>query len=364
MGRFFQFTLLISGIMLVALVLRLADMPRDRSTHLLYYLDGNALLQMNPDGSDQQLVLTNVAGDLVVSDSNHSWGLITGEDGNERSLYRIHPNNKLTHRIITLDKDEGTFNHVIWSADGEWIVFSTTPRDSKLFRMHSNGRHLEALLADSDLFPRYLWYFEGDWLVLNANHRTGGPSTYRFQLESGAIEQTPEPDYARRRLLSPNGRWIVFSSTGSGGEDLFRISADGMGLTQITTFPDTEFFQSWSPDSEWIYFSVRQDLYRLRWNGKNVQELTENASFVDFGLWSPDGIWMYFVGRTDSGSQLFRCRPNGDDLEQLTTVSSGEKTLLAWTTIPERTWNFTLLLIVAMVKIGGGLCLAYFNSRS
>lgn len=360
MSRVMQRIVIIGGILLGLMAIVLIVTRHDTETHILYYRMGNRLYKMNPDGSQQQLVLRDTWGEMLVADSDPSWGLILEGSPSERSLYRIHPNGYLTRRLITLKNDDGRFNQILWAADGEWIIYSTMMSERKLYRIRPDGRQHEVVLDDPNFLPRELWYFEDDWLVLNIDGGRGNVSTYRLQLETGEMERTSEPDGTRLRLISPDGQWIVFNTR----NDLYRITAEGTNITRLTNFSGHEEFQTWSPDSKWIYFSLPYELYRMRWNGKDVEEVTTSIEFVEFGSWSPDGAWIYYVGQADGGNLIVRSRPNGEEMERLTDVSLEGLEILAWTVYVDREWSSALLLILSGMGIGGGLCLAYFRSRS
>ncbi|MFM2056547.1 MAG: hypothetical protein RLY71_932 [Pseudomonadota bacterium] len=177
---------------------------------------------------------------------------------------------------------------------------------------------------------------------------------------------------------SPDGRWLVFNSEGA----LFRVLADGSAAPQridTGTHAPANNDHVLSPDGQTIYFStddgrllavpfeggtprevsnrhpaeaafryylhgVSPDGAQLAYVGLRATDAT-GTSF-DYGLYSvpsgggtdrtllrpgvpvdgpeysPDGAWIYFNGeigaRTPGHSQLFRMRPDGRAVEQLT----------------------------------------------
>ena len=85
-----------------------------------------------------------------------------------------------------------------------------------------------------------------------------------------------------------------------------------------------------SPDGDWLaYVGLRTaaagfdyGLYLVPAQGGADRELLRPGVPVDGPEYSPDGAWIYFngeIGATRAGhSQLFRMRPDGIGLEQLT----------------------------------------------
>lgn len=73
---------------------------------------------------------------------------------------------------------------------------------------------------------------------------------------------------------SPDGRWIAFSSSRSGSEDIWVMRQDGSGLRRVTTASSNETDPTWSPDGRSLAFSSdrltsdprnrRSAIYRIR----------------------------------------------------------------------------------------------------
>jgi len=67
---------------------------------------------------------------------------------------------------------------------------------------------------------------------------------------------------------------------------------DGTELRQITSDEPLDRVPRWSPDGQWLlFFSNRMgilDLWRIRPDGSDLQQLTQNAN-SSYPVWSPDG---------------------------------------------------------------------------
>jgi Tol biopolymer transport system component len=117
-------------------------------------------------------------------------------------------------------------------------------------------------------------------------------------------------------------RWLAFIATPDRDTStgLYVVRADGVGLRRIAELV-TFTPPVWSADGEWLTFvRARGDdsggIFRIRADGSGEQRITAHNAFRL--EWSPDGAWLYFVGGRTGGVNLYRVRPNGDALEQLT----------------------------------------------
>ena len=138
-------------------------------------------------------------------------------------------------------------------------------------------------------------------------------------------------------VWSPDGTRIAFVRLNStarprNGQAIFVVNADGTGLRQVTPWRlDAGDHPDWSPDGKWILFRAPEqggfagtDLYRLRPNGTGLRQLTNFAPEVEVlsASYAPDGKSIVF-SRTGRGGlpDLFAMRSDGSKLTQLTRTA-------------------------------------------
>ena len=95
---------------------------------------------------------------------------------------------------------------------------------------------------------------------------------------------------------SPDGRRILFRSPSSDifGSDIYIVRPDGTGIRQLTRFAgNLEILSSsYSPDGRWIVFSRTgtgrlPDLFVMRSDGSGVRQLTRTARWDSAPDWGP-----------------------------------------------------------------------------
>ena len=95
--------------------------------------------------------------------------------------------------------------------------------------------------------------------------------------------------------LTPDGQTVVFSYEG----DLWKVPAAGGPANRITAMPGNEISPRVSPDGKWLAFSSDQfgnyDVYVMPLAGGEVRQLTFNDAGDEVENWSWDGKAIYFT---------------------------------------------------------------------
>ncbi len=111
---------------------------------------------------------------------------------------------------------------------------------------------------------------------------------------------------------SPVAESIVFVSTQSGNDDIWRINRDGSGLLQLTNDINFDKSPSWSPDGTQIIFwsnrSGKAQLWIMDANGANQRLLAPNA----FNDWNP--VWVKYQGLAPPVTEATPTAPSPYDI--------------------------------------------------
>jgi Tol biopolymer transport system component len=263
---------------------------------------------------------------VFTSDGAHL--LFVSNRGGSRDVYRIwmSPSGEptgaperlttgLNVHSISLSADDKTLAHSvvnvrqnIWSlpipAEGPVSAGAATP-------VTAGNQATEGMGVSSD----------GRWLVFDST-RSGNQDIFKMPLESGEpIQLTNDPSDDCCPSWSPDGTRIAFHSFRNGNRDIFVMSADGGSLRQLTRNPAHDRYPKWSPDGKQIvfysqrtspgrFFILSADQGELQ--GEEPKPLTEEESGAQ-AAWSPDGRWI--AGNVSSKVSLIS--PEGREVRTL-----------------------------------------------
>jgi serine/threonine protein kinase len=152
----------------------------------------------------------------------------------------------------------------VWSPDGKWIAYgSMRPSGSGIYRRPADGSGAEELLVadpSGNIFAPTDWSRDGTTLFYSPNAFT--------QKEDGIWAVSLQRDRKPRQILahggdaslSPDGRWLAYSSTESGRTEIY-VEAYGGGSGKWQVSSDFGQVPHWSADGkELFYFDRNQSL--------------------------------------------------------------------------------------------------------
>ena len=195
-----------------------------------------------------------------------------------------------------------------WSPDGNAVIFGLgtffvqRARGAQVAMVHADGSGFRQLTegANNNGFPSYSP--DGKQIVF----RTLGPEGQGLRVMNLADKsvRTLTDDYDNFPLWSPRGDRIVFTRQHEGDFELFSIRPDGTDLRRLTSAPGNEGHCAWSPDGEWILFSSSLagfkdeaiysdspqpygELFVMRYDGTEARQLTDNQWEDATPAWQP-----------------------------------------------------------------------------
>lgn len=215
-----------------------------------------------------------------------------------------------SERVVLPGEDVAQVSPV-WMPDGRQVLIS---------RSHLGGLASNWIVAvdgsrAEELFARRA---QGAWTI----YPSPDGKVISFIDLAGDVQQVFLYDLATKRKsqltntpgakfdcgFSPDGKSIAVTGLKDGVSQLFHLSIDGGALKQLTTGHERMRHPFFSPDGKWIYIQPsHRNIYRVSAKGGPMEQVTR---FPDAGLFleeptvSPDGKYLYYC-RGNSGSSLW-----------------------------------------------------------
>jgi tricorn protease len=131
-----------------------------------------------------------------------------------------------------------------------------------------------------------------------------------------AMRITAMPGYENQAKISPDGKWIAFTSRQSTNADVYVMSMNGGEIKQLTFHSGTDEMNNWSWNSEEIYFNSNRmgqiSGYRVSAKGGTAQRVFGDYFFqYDHNLAPHPNGDIYFNDTWESSNQVQRKRYKG-----------------------------------------------------
>ena len=194
-----------------------------------------------------------------------------------------------------------------WSADGQRVAYvkqngTTLIAGTKLCARLANGSGQEEILMENDssgemralLSPQ--WSPDGKYMLHMEQSGPSGASLWAMPTTGDkkpiplVTPQTPQARIVQFRL-SPDGRWLAYSSTESGREEVYVTHfPGGAGRWQVSQAGGT--FPAWRGDSKEIfYLGIDGSLHAASVNAKSEEfELSQESSLFQYTFTAPLGV--------------------------------------------------------------------------
>jgi serine/threonine protein kinase len=120
--------------------------------------------------------------------------------------------------------------------------------------------------------------------------------------------------------VSPDGKRLVFTSTRSGKQGIWRADRDGANQILLTTTEHGPVGSPrWSPDGRWIVYDVGQaGAHAVSADGGTPRQITTTALRDTRPSVSPDGKWLYFTSKETGRVEIWRQPWTGGTRTQVT----------------------------------------------
>lgn len=161
------------------------------------------------------------------------------------SLYLLSRDGKIIRRLT---KGKFADTSASFSSDGRKIVFvSDRPGWPQIYMMDADGSHLERL-TESGYCDGPVWSPQGDKIAYSRGDQKGKHDIIVRDIGTGSeIQITQNVGNNENPSFSPDGRFIVFSSTRNKKRELFISSLNGTIQKKLADIPGNSFTPCWGP---------------------------------------------------------------------------------------------------------------------
>lgn len=297
------------------------------------YARGDTVFTSNVSGEDPARLAVAIEPAELAWSPDGRWVALTS--GNDSWDGFVHIGNLAQSRIILVSTDDG---HVVdvtdrsamnvaptWSPDGRQLLFISNrsgARDIYAVRLGTDGSVIgEPTRLSTGLDAHSMAISpSGDRLVY-ASYQAR-VNIWSLPIPDGApvgieraVALTTGTQMTESISVSPDRRWLYFTSDRAGNSDIWRMPLAGGDPVQVTSDPADDFAPEQSPDGKWLaFFSMRggtRDIWVVPTEPGEPLRLTDNADDEHDPHWSPDGQSLCYSHHTGARGSLEILRREG-----------------------------------------------------
>ena len=224
------------------------------------------------------------------------------------------------------DQGWGWINDIAWLSDGSGLLITASDNQgesSKVSLISYPGGAARRIITDLSGYSGLSLSMDSSAFVATRNEsviniwtQPGDDATRAQQNTFGAATN----DGWSGMGWTPDGR-IVYSSSASGHPDIWVMDADGKNQKQLTRDLGSNFFGlSVSPDGRYVAFtSLRAGnahIWRVDADGRNPKQLT-NGEWDGFPVFLPDGQWLSYRSNVSGKETRLKISVDGGEPMQL-----------------------------------------------
>ena len=234
-----------------------------------------------------------------------------------------------------------------WSPHGDRLAFWGEQKGGRrdIWTVTAKGGEPTPVTDDEFIDWNPVWSADGEYLYFLSN-RGGEMNLWRVAIEesTGRLEGGFEPatlpsNNCQQVDIARNGNVLVYGQN-MRSENVFEIDFDpaerfaAASANELTQGLKRYTWVSFSPDDQKFVYLARgepqQDLFIADRHGSPLQRLTDDAAQDIVPRWSPDGSWIAFLSDRAGKYEIWKIRPNGQELSQMTYEPGKEVIAPVW----------------------------------
>jgi len=313
--------------------------------------NGGGVFVMNIDGSNVRQVTNEGFNptwspdgrELALNDDNITNSEARNTYPSASKLWAVDVSSGTRRLITTHDAVQAD-----WSPHGHRLAFWGEQKGGHrdIWTVAADGKSEPVLVTDDGYIDwNPVWSANGEYLYFLSN-RGGEMNLWRVPINesNGGLRGSPEP----ATLPSNNCQHVRFARNGSGliygqstrNENVWQVGLDPprgevTGPASFLTQGLKRYaFFSLAPDEQSFVYLARgepqQDLFTADRAGNPIQRLTDDVAQDIVPRWSPDGQWIAFLSDRSGKYEIWKVRPDGSGLAQMTHEPDREVIAPVW----------------------------------
>ena len=242
----------------------------------------------------------------------------------ESNLFTMGSDGSSQTQITSFNGDE---LYPAWSPDGARVAFQHDPGlHPEIWTARADGTDLRQLTSNADDDRHPAWSPDGAKIVFASDRAPGSTLSDLFVMNADGsgpvnITNTPSVDEGHPSW-SPDGTKIAFSRDG----DIATVAPNGTALVPLTATERIENEPDWSPNGSRLVFhvgvNVDDEIFRMNADGSGVTNLTNSGPLVEERpAWSPAGDRIAFAKGAFSAAEIWTMNSDGSGQARITTNS-------------------------------------------
>ncbi len=211
------------------------------------------------------------------------------------------------------------------------IYTALRPAHWDLYSIDNHSESPKRLTSDADLDYNATLSPDGRWLVFTSERR-GNPDLFVIDLRDGGPPRLLFKSDAMEdaATISADGEKLALVCTKAGNADICLApfeptkTLDSSEIENLTDHSAGDFNPAFSPDRELIAFSSSRDeldaseIYLMKSDGTEVRRLTDSDGWDGSPVWSQDGSQIYFYSQRDGRPRIYCMKSDGSDERPVT----------------------------------------------
>ncbi len=227
---------------------------------------------------------------------------------------------------------------IAWTPEGKIIYRSRASGRAQIWSMKADGSEQKQLTDASHIFdPMHASVMADGGHVLFVS-TTRYVNIWRMDADGGNLKQLTNGQGEFFPAVSPDGKWLVYSSDASGKQTLWKMSLE-TGEPPVQLTPERANFPVISPDGKWVACNYRDERGGAQWRiaivpfeGGAPAKIFDipSASSLRPIRWSPDGSAITYISTRDEDSIIWSQPLDGSAPRKLIDFKTDKIFDFAW----------------------------------